>query len=98
MSIDLHAIGCRRMWAASLLATLSDYNQRHAKCIRAKSGADAVLAEARRYLESRNGRQVAALAGITMRTDRALALIALPRVEFKARMAVDRDGPQEDAA
>ena len=86
--IDLHAQGCRRLWASVMLTTLDDYNKRHAKAVRVNRGAAAVLEEARRYLESSNGRQVAALSGLEIPIGHALELIASPRAVFKLRTHV----------
>lgn len=80
-SIDKKAQACRRLWSAALLAILDDYNLDYSRA----QDPETVLEHARRYLTSRNGRTVAALAGIDMNLDAALRLIALPRRSFKLR-------------
>ena len=77
--MDPHAQARRRLWSAVLLAVLDDFNRDFVK------RGDAALDRAAAYLESRNGRCVAALAGIDLRLDAAIRLIALPRPEFRAR-------------
>ena len=96
--IDRHAQACRRLWATVMLMTLADYNKRHAKAVRVNRGAAAVIEEARRYLESSNGRQVAALSGMEIPIGHALELIASSRAVFKARTHVTGDRWTEDAA
>ena len=78
---DILASSCRTMWADVLLAVMDDYNRdwqrpdmRHATICRARS-----------YFASQDGRQVAAMAGIEVNIDAALAAIAMPRREWKLR-------------
>lgn len=78
--MDQHAKACRRLWSAVLIAALDDFNREFAR------RGDAALERAEIYLKSGNCRRVSALAGIDLPLDRALALIALPRRDFKARL------------
>lgn len=96
--IDRHAQACRRLWASVMLMTLADYNKRHAKAVRVNRGADAVIEEARRYLESGNGRLVAAMSGMEIPVGHALQLIASTRDEFRARTHAKGERWSEDAA
>lgn len=93
---DPHAAACRRLWASVLLATLSGYNAEHAKAVRMNQGADVVLTGARTYLNSRDGREVMALAWIEGGVDAMIAVIALPRAQFRARLIAP--GRMEEAA
>ena len=93
---DMTAIGCRRMWAATMLMILADYNKRHARALPIKRSE--VLTDARLYLLSRDGREVAALAGMEIPIGHALELIASSRAVFKARTHVTGDRWTEDAA
>lgn len=85
---DINAARCRNMWAEVLLAVLADYNADHCKQARAKDGnPQVVLDDALCYFRSADGRTVTGNAGITIRMDAILSLIALPRHEFTARHA-----------
>ena len=70
------AAPCRRLWASVLLAV---FNDSWSATRKAKGDADkiaAIRADALRYFRSRDGREVAALAGITATPDK-LAYIAV---------------------
>lgn len=78
----------RNMWGEVLLTVLSDYNADHGKQARMMDGRpDVVLNDALCYFRSADGRTVAGNAGIEIRMDAILSLIALPRHEFKLRQA-----------
>lgn len=84
-----HAQACRNLWCAVLMAVLEDFNrQYHARDIRAREKA---LSDARRYLGSRSGRHVAALAGVDVNIDKALEAIAMPKREFRTRTLQKRE-------
>lgn len=80
--------GERKMWSAVLIAVLSDYNLAYNKRVLVKGDADPILADARRYFQSRDGRIVASCAGLEINLRHIIATISLPRDQFKARMTV----------
>ncbi|MCJ8138589.1 hypothetical protein [Falsirhodobacter halotolerans] len=81
------AAACRRLWASVLLAALDDFNRDHSRASRP----DLVLARARRYFVSRDGRQVASMAGVDVDADHVLDVIALPRDAFRRRLYLRPD-------
>lgn len=86
MRSDRQAAACRQLWAAVLLAAIDDYNLEHGRDLDKPGGGSRVLEAARRYLNSRDGRTVAALAGVELNTEAVLRIIALPRREFRDRL------------
>ena len=93
--IDRHAQACRRLWASVMLTTLADFNKRHVRADPDKR--PGILDEARLYLMSKDGREVAALSGMIIPIDRALKLIASPRDEFRARTHAKGERWSEEA-
>jgi len=95
---DMNAAACRRLWASVLLTTLDDWNRAHVIARRRNGNPRRVDADARAWLRGSWGRTVANLAGIEPREDTVLALIRLPRAEFKNRThAIGNRGDKEAA-
>lgn len=95
---DLHAAACRRMWAAVLVAVLNDANVEYCRALRKRRDGSDVIAAARRYLNSRSGRMIAACCGVELNVESTLRTIALPRAEFRARLCIDaRSAGGDDA-
>lgn len=80
--IDHDVIACRRMWSSVLIAVIQDYNREWNRSI----NKDDVLSRARMYFNSRDGREVAALAGVEINIDKLMRRIALPLAEFRDKL------------
>lgn len=91
------AAACRRLWASVLLAAYGDWwtEMERREKIKHPRSVEAIRAEALRYFSSRDGKTVAALAGITADPER-MADVA---IDPTARDRIKRlPGFSEDAA
>ena len=79
----------RNMWSAVVLSALDDFNLDYCRAVRQGEDTAPVLADVRMYFSSRDGRTVCACAGLHIGPDQAVAAIAMPRRDFKARQLHD---------
>lgn len=87
----------RSLWCAVVLAVLADLNAAWCRAVRKGRDTEPVLAEARQYFSSSDGRAACACAGIDISPDQAVACIAVNHLAFRSRMTV-LPTTREDAA